>query len=70
LGDVTPYALSGLRVITLLAGPAAAMSNQDAGDAEQEDGNFLTAKNAGRRLCRGNVGGEGWRRHREGECCK
>ena len=46
------------------------MSNQDAGDAEQEDGNFLAAENANGGLCRGNVGREGRSRHREGECCK
>jgi hypothetical protein len=46
------------------------MSNQDAGNAKQEDSNFLTAENANGGLCWGNAGREGWRRHREGECCK
>jgi len=46
------------------------MSNQDAGNAKKEDSNFLTAENANGGLCWGNVGREGWRRHREGECCK
>lgn len=36
------------------------MSDQDAGNAEQEDGNFFPAENTDGGLCLGHYGREGW----------
>lgn len=36
------------------------MSDQDAGNAEQEDGNFFPTENTNGGLCLGNDGCQGW----------
>jgi hypothetical protein len=41
------------------------MSNQDAGNAEQKDGNFLTTEDTNRRLRLGNHGRQGGRGRRQ-----